>query len=1078
MQKSGGQNSARKRAPNACDRCRQQKIRCRGGFPCDQCTKKHLICTVDDRLRKILVTQSRLSELEAKVAFYEGNFDASAQPEVQFPSAEHPVSPVAVPQQQCPASSTTEDHDPQANSPDVNDTQVDLRSSADIPQDDFVPPVQLGTPVTPAISRETQIPSETRSSSLEPRLMNPLALGVSTYTPHVTRMPAFGKAFLARTSKSGRPAGGDFFVQAMAILPDVTFLCLHPIETIEILCCATLYLHSLDYRSPAYQLIGQALRIALDHGMHTSMESQHVPQALVQRCRKIWWTVYVLDRQLSSLMGVPSSIRDEDISAELPLYLESPYRATALDIQVKLSRAIAKISNNVYGREGRLKRQYVSHIKEALKDIAHITDQLHTSFELSPDDSDFGVSRLSAYLHVLHHQCIILATRPLLYTLLEARLQSRQSDHRRYNGIKPLVIMCIESAFQNLKILAQLQEENLLECFLSFDLDAAFSSAVILLMGASIDSSLLGDEMQLTELSYQTVFDHRTCTEHSVGEAALEARESSLPLDPKVALSADIEAWRKGTLDTIDLLGETDYLAVKLTGAGPEVTKAFAERTPLPKQMLDALEEIAVKCRSHNARILVDAESQRFQWGIMDATIDLMRKFNRDGRALVYNTYQAYLKSTPTTLEKHLTLASEEGFTLGLKLVRGAYINSDERSLIHDTKQDTDNAYNTIAQGALSQQLGAFGPQGSRPFPSVNLFLASHNKQSVFAAHNLHQKRLKTAKPTVPVGYAQLQGMSDQVSFGLLKLRDNNGSSPEVFKCSTWGTMSNLGAPILSSLVDAEPVEVDDVRITRFIACTRSEDSQRRLEHQFHRSNDKVTICRNENVKAVHESQIIVLAVDPSAVHSVLTEAGLREALGDKLLISVAAGWTRQKLEATIYGDARTDGDMEGRACIVRTLPNIAAQVSQSLTAIEISKPSPPTSFMAITESIFQKIGKTVQIEPKLMDATTALGGSTPAFFAVICDALVDAAVAVGVPRSTAHVMTFQAMQGTAALLQSGIHPALLKDQGTSPEGCTIGGLMVMEEAGVRGHIGRALREAVTIARRMDDDPHVNDTRH
>lgn len=218
--------------------------------------------------------------------------------------------------------------------------------------------------------------------------------------------------------------------------------------------------------------------------------------------------------------------------------------------------------------------------------------------------------------------------------------------------------------------------------------------------------------------------------------------------------------------------------------------------------MLDALDEIAVKCRSRNARILVDAESQRFQWGIMDATIDLMRKFNRDGRALVYNTYQAYLKSTPATLEKHLTLASDEDFTLGLKLVRGAYINSDERSLIHDTKQDTDNAYNTIAQGALSQQLGSFGPQGSRSFPSVNLFLASHNKQSVFAAHDLHQKRLKTAKPTVPVGFAQLQGMSDQVSFGLLKLRDNNGSSPEVFKCSTWGTMSECLAYLLRRAVE------------------------------------------------------------------------------------------------------------------------------------------------------------------------------------------------------------------------------------------------------------------------------------
>ena len=65
-------------------------------------------------------------------------------------------------------------------------------------------------------------------------------------------------------------------------------------------------------------------------------------------------------------------------------------------------------------------------------------------------------------------------------------------------------------------------------------------------------------------------------------------------------------------------------------------------------------------------------------------------------------------------------------------------------------------------------------------------------------------------------------------------------------------------------------------------------------------------------------------------------------------------------------------------------------------------------------------------------------------------------------------------------MLQSGVHPGLLKDQGTSSEGCTIGGLMVLEEAGVRGHLGRALREAVTIARLMEsgkEDLHVNDTR-
>ena len=105
---------------------------------------------------------------------------------------------------------------------------------------------------------------------------------------------------------------------------------------------------------------------------------------------------------------------------------------------------------------------YVANTREALKDIAKVTDQLHQCFDFSPDGSVVGISRLSAYLHLLHHQCIILATRPLLYTFLEARLNLRDLGQRRYESVKTLLTMCLESAFQILKILAQLQEEGLL----------------------------------------------------------------------------------------------------------------------------------------------------------------------------------------------------------------------------------------------------------------------------------------------------------------------------------------------------------------------------------------------------------------------------------------------------------------------------------------------------------------------------------------------------------------------------------------------------------------------------------------
>ncbi|KAJ5143518.1 uncharacterized protein N7515_002305 [Penicillium bovifimosum] len=287
----------------------------------------------------------------------------------------------------------------------------------------------------------------------------------------------------------------------------------------------------------------------------------------------------------------------------------------------------------------------------------------------------------------------------------------------------------------------------------------------------------------------------------------------------------------------------------------------------------------------------------------------------------------------------------------------------------------------------------------------------------------------------------------------------------------------NLGIAILDGLANAPAKKPNHRVFNSVIACVRSESSANRITTRFG-TEGNIGVVRNNNVEAVQYADVIILGPDPADIESVLRQPGLREALSGKLLISIAAGWTRQKLETTLYGSPTTANNVAGRAWVVRTLPNIAAQVSQSLTAIETSELALPGKYLEVTTWIFEQIGKVVHVEPRLMNATTAVGGSTPAFFAVICDAMIDAAVAVGLPRDLAHTMIFQSMQGTATMLQSGVHPALLKDQGTSPEGCTIGGLMVMEEAGVRGHVGRALREAVTLARLMETTEHVNDTRH
>ncbi|KAL1608132.1 hypothetical protein SLS60_003071 [Paraconiothyrium brasiliense] len=289
----------------------------------------------------------------------------------------------------------------------------------------------------------------------------------------------------------------------------------------------------------------------------------------------------------------------------------------------------------------------------------------------------------------------------------------------------------------------------------------------------------------------------------------------------------------------------------------------------------------------------------------------------------------------------------------------------------------------------------------------------------------------------------------------------------------------NLGTPILKSLIEAP--EGSGVPFTHFIACVHSAASEERLAKRFPKEKEsgKLVISRGQNAKAASDASVVILGVDPADVEATLKGDGLAPALKGKLIISICAGWARKSLER-IISSGQGSPTNEERTWVLVTLPNVAAQVSQSITAIEDPDPETPHKHVKTCEAIFNQIGRTVQLAPKLMPAASVLGGATPAMWAIICDAFIDASVAIGVPRKSAQEMIYQSMRGSAAMLQSGIQPGELRDMGTSPEGCTIGGIMVLEEMGVRGALGKALRESVTLARLMGserDDLHVNDTR-
>jgi pyrroline-5-carboxylate reductase len=217
----------------------------------------------------------------------------------------------------------------------------------------------------------------------------------------------------------------------------------------------------------------------------------------------------------------------------------------------------------------------------------------------------------------------------------------------------------------------------------------------------------------------------------------------------------------------------------------------------------------------------------------------------------------------------------------------------------------------------------------------------------------------------------------------------------------------------------------------------------------YMRDTFKVTTSR-DNVDLAAKADLIILAVKPQNMKPLLAE--IKPALSEKqLVISIAAGVKTKTLSDAIGGAAR----------IVRTMPNVGARVLASATAI-CAGPGATQDDMITAKEIFEAIGSAVVVGEELMDAVTGLSGSGPAYFFQFIEAMADAGVRAGLMRPVALKLAAQTCLGAAQLvLETGDHPAALKDQVTSPAGTTIEGLRVLEAGGVRGTIISAVSAAV-----------------
>ncbi len=208
-----------------------------------------------------------------------------------------------------------------------------------------------------------------------------------------------------------------------------------------------------------------------------------------------------------------------------------------------------------------------------------------------------------------------------------------------------------------------------------------------------------------------------------------------------------------------------------------------------------------------------------------------------------------------------------------------------------------------------------------------------------------------------------------------------------------------------------------------------------------------------DNIAEATRADVVILGVKPQMAASVFAVPGMADAVRGKMLISLCAGVRIAQLEAWAPG-----------ARVVRAMPNTPALIREGMTVLSPGSTATAED-LALAKRMFQSVGRCRVLEEKHMDAVTGLSGSGPAFACVILEALADGGVMMGLPRDVAIELAAQTMQGAARLvLQTGEHPAALRDRVTTPAGCTIAGLFRMEEGRVRSTLARTVQEAAEVA--------------
>jgi pyrroline-5-carboxylate reductase len=210
-----------------------------------------------------------------------------------------------------------------------------------------------------------------------------------------------------------------------------------------------------------------------------------------------------------------------------------------------------------------------------------------------------------------------------------------------------------------------------------------------------------------------------------------------------------------------------------------------------------------------------------------------------------------------------------------------------------------------------------------------------------------------------------------------------------------------------------------------------------------------------DNAAAAKNADIIFVCVKPQVVQSVMEE--IRPHVREQLIISVAASVPTSAIESALGIHAP----------VVRAMPNTPCVIGHGMTAMCKGKHA-SAEHLDIATELFNVVGRTVVVDEKHMDAVTGLSASGPAYIYIILESLAEAGVKVGLPRDVATLLAAQTALGAAGVvLETGDHPALLKDAVTTPAGCTIDGILELEEGKLRVTLIKAVVKAAQRAKEL-----------